>query len=52
MVPLTLRIPKKKYNETTDPNDHISYFQTTVDLYGATNVAKCRIFLDTLKGMP
>ena len=42
---------KKRYDRLIDPHDHISYFQTSMDLYGATNVAKCHIFPATLKGI-
>ena len=51
VVPLTLQVPKEKYDGTTDPIDHVAYFESTLDLYGMTNVIKCRVFLTTFKGM-
>ena len=39
IVPTTLRIPKEKYDGTSDPTNHISCFQTTLDPYDASDVA-------------
>ena len=49
--PFDHKILKEKYDETFDPIDHISCFQTTLDLYNAIDAIKCQIFLTTLKGM-
>ena len=35
----------------TDPHNHISYFQTSMDLYGATNASKCHMFSANLRGI-
>ena len=51
MVPLTIRVPKEKFSETTDPTDHVATFESHMDLYGATNAVKCRAFSVTFKGM-
>ena len=40
MIPTNFKIPRERYDGTTDPIDHISYFQTILDLYGLTDVAK------------
>ena len=51
IVPLTIRVPKEKFNGTTDPIDHVTAFESHMNLYGATNVAKCRAFSTTFRGV-
>ena len=48
----TLRFPKEKYNGMTDPIDHVACFESTPNMYDATDAIKCRMFPSTLIGMP
>ena len=45
------RVSKEKYNGTTNPTDYVTCFESTLDLYGMSDVIKCRMFLATLIGM-
>ncbi|XP_043717606.1 uncharacterized protein LOC122665520 [Telopea speciosissima] len=38
------------YNEKGDPNDHISYFNAIMTMYGGSDVLSCRSFPTSLKG--
>ena len=49
IVPPNLKMLRERYNKLIDPHDHISYFQTSLDLYGAINATKCPMFSATLK---
>ena len=51
MVPTNLKIPHNRYDGMTDPYNYISYFQTSLDLYDATDTAKCRMFPAILRGI-
>ena len=42
------RVPKEKYNGTTDPTDQVACFESTLDLYGTSDAIKCRMFPATL----
>ena len=48
---LTLKVPKEKFSEITDSTDHVVVFESHMDLYGVTDVVKCRSFLATFKGV-
>ena len=47
MIPTTLKISKEKYDGTSDLTDHISCFQTTLDLYDVIDNMKIPMFLAT-----
>ena len=51
IVLATLKVQKEKYNGMIDPTDHITCFESTLDLYDATDDTKCRMFPNTLQGM-
>ena len=51
MVPLTLRVPKKKFSGTTNLTNHVVTFKSHMNLYNAIDAAKCRAFLATFKGV-
>ncbi|XP_043699599.1 uncharacterized protein LOC122650284 [Telopea speciosissima] len=38
------------YDEKTDPNDHISYFNVMMMIYGGSDIVSCRSFPTSLKG--
>ncbi|VFR01657.1 unnamed protein product, partial [Cuscuta campestris] len=40
----------KAYNETTDPQDHLSKFYASMEAVAALDKVKCRCFLTTLEG--
>lgn len=44
-----IKIPRKRYNGTTDPFDHIEEFEAFMDAYSAAYAAKCKAFPITLK---
>ena len=41
MVLLTLRVHKEKFSGTTDPTDHVTAFESHMDLYGVNDAIKC-----------
>lgn len=45
----SLKIPKKRYNWTTDPYDHVEEFEPHLDAFGVADEAKCKAFPITLK---
>ena len=51
IVPPTVRVPKKKFSGTTDPTGCVVAFESHMNLYGATDVAKCRAFSITFTGV-
>ena len=51
VIPPSYRVPKEKYNGTTDPIDHVACFESTLDLYGISDAIKCRMFPAILIGM-
>ena len=40
----------ERYDETTDPNEHLDAFLTQVNLYTNDNATLCRVFPTSLKG--
>ena len=44
----TIRIPKEKFSETSDPTDHATAFESRMNFYGASDATKCRAFSATL----
>ena len=46
-----IRIPKEKFDETSDPADHAAAFESRMDFYGASDATKCRVFSATLTGV-
>ena len=49
-IPTNLKIPHEIYDGMTNLYDHISCFQTSLDLYGAIEADKYRMFSTTFKG--
>ena len=41
----------KRYDETTDPNEHLDIFLTQVNLYTNDDAILCRVFPTSLKGV-
>ena len=37
-----IRIPKEKFDGTSDPADHAAAFESRMDFYGASDATKCR----------
>ena len=48
VIPTSYRVPKERYNGTTDPTDQVACFESTLDLYGTSDAIKCRMFPATL----
>ena len=46
-----IRIPKEKFDGTSDPADHAADFESCMDFYGASDSTKCRAFSATLTGV-
>ena len=49
IVPPTIRVHKENFSGITDPTDHVIAFESHMDLYGATDAAKCKVFLTTFR---
>ena len=47
----TIRIPKERFNGTSDPADHAMAFKSRMDFYGASDATKCRAFSATFIGV-
>ncbi|XP_043701798.1 uncharacterized protein LOC122652182 [Telopea speciosissima] len=42
--------PFDRYDRTTDPTEHINYFNAMMTMYGGTEIVSCRAFPSSLKG--
>ena len=51
VVPLTLKVPKEKFDGTTNSIDHVAAFESNMDLYGAFDAVKGQAFLATFRGV-
>lgn len=47
-LPSYVKIPTIKYDSTPDSDDHLMTFDSQMDLYNASGVVQCRLFLTTL----
>lgn len=51
-LPDKLKVPTmKKYEDKTDPMEHLSYFNSMVDLYNYDDPTRCKLFPSSLKGV-
>ena len=51
LISPAIRIPKEKFNETSDPTDHKAAFESRMDFYDASDATKCRAFSATFNGV-
>ena len=47
----TIRIPKERFNGTSNPADHAATFESRMDFYGDSDATKCRAFSATFNGV-
>ena len=49
LLPEGFKLPNiKAYEEKTDPQDHLDYFNDLMELHMVSDLAKCRVFIVTL----
>ena len=46
-----IRVPKEKFNGTINLTDHVTTFESHVDLYSMIDAAKCMAFSKTFRGV-
>ena len=51
VVPPNLRVSKEKFDGMTGLAYHVPCFESTLDLYGVSDVIKCRAFPTNFKGI-
>ena len=43
MVSSTIRVPKEKFSRMSNPADHVTAFESHIDLYGATEIGRAHV---------